>query len=399
MSTELALYEHAREALAEAVSFDEVTQIKTRAEQAKAYARIARDRKLLADAQELIARAERKLGIMLRQVKEDGLLSQGGRPAENSNLNEPETGADAGPVFDATPFTLAELGISKKLSSRAQHLAELDEDVFEDSVAATREKILSTDAAVVSGPKLIKPPPAPKPEPTRPLPAEQFHRFVFSVLALSMASDRVSSEALHKLAEHCRIVDLDGETIDFTPEAYAALGTLADVALKALDGEQKSTEAAKGDQDDNGRQHFRQSDSEQHNAAPVSGLDGPGEGRDGGDQGQGPGVSGADRKSGSEPGIVDRADQDGRSGHVGGEAHHRVETASPAPALPIAEADALIRAALAAETPPAYAALAEQVGRPGDLTFIKNRVRAMGLSSRDRQRAAVAAANQRRVAP
>lgn len=148
--TQLALYETAREALAAAVRIDEVVDIRNDAERAKAYARIARDRKMQADATELVTRAERKLGILLRRVKDAGLLSQGGRPAERSNLSEPETGADAEPVFDNTPFTLAEIGIDKKLSSRAQKMAALDDQTFEVVVVESRERILSGSAAVVN---------------------------------------------------------------------------------------------------------------------------------------------------------------------------------------------------------------------------------------------------------
>lgn len=351
MKTELALYEHAREALAEAVSFDEVTQIRDRAEQAKAYARIARDRKLMADAQELIARAERKLGIMLRQVKQDGLLSQGGRPSENSNIlggsgpgqphAEPETGADAEPVFDATPFTLAELGISKKLSSRAQQLAEVDEDVFESSVAATREKILSTDAAVVSGPKIIRTPAPAKPAPTMPLAAQAFHRFAFSVLALSLASDRVSSEALLDMAQHCGIVARDGADVEFTPEAFAALGTLAEVALKALD-------------------------RQQHNTPEGSGT--------------------ARKASGGQP--LPEQSGHGEQGDIGGLQHGTQSAPQP---LSTEEADAVIRAGYAAEPPEPVSALALAIGRPGNKAYVRNRARVMGLSSRDNQRAAASA--------
>lgn len=239
MTTQLALYEHARDALAEAVRFDEVTRIHSAAEQAKAYARIAKDKKLLADAAELVARAERKLGIMLRRVKEDGLLSKGGRPADNSNVSQPETGTDAEPVFDNTPFTLADIGIDKKLSSRAQKAAALDDDAFEDGVQAEREKILASGAPVVSPPKarVARDATPVKPEPLRPLEPRRWHQFAFSVLSLTMASDRVSSAAIHKLAEHCGIVALDGDEVDFTPEAIEAMGSLATAALKALDGE------------------------------------------------------------------------------------------------------------------------------------------------------------------
>lgn len=344
MNTELALYEHAREALASAVSFDEVTQIKTRAEQAKAYARIAKDRKLLADAQELIARAERKLGIMLRQVKDDGLLSQGGRPAERSNVSEPETGADAEPVFDATPFTLAELGISKKLSMRAQQLAELDDDIFENSVTTTREKILATDAAVVSAPKVIKVTTTPKMDPIKPLPADVFHRFTFSVLALTMHSDRVSSEALQLLAEHCRIVVLEGEAIDFTPEAIEALGHLAEVALKALDGEQQNT--------------------------PATANEAPKAVGDGGDA------------------STDHPSEPVGTTLPGGSPADPLDEGRQPPAEPISTeaADAVIRAGYAAEPPTPVADLAIAIGRPGNRNYVKNRARVMGLSSRERQR-------------
>ncbi|MCW5720840.1 MAG: hypothetical protein KIS86_06835, partial [Devosia sp.] len=161
--SELALYEHAREALAAAVRIDEVLDIRSDAERAKAYARIAKDRHLQANAIELGARAERKLGILLRRVKEGGLLSQGGRPAERSNVPEPETGDDGEPVFDHTPFTLADIGVSKKLSSRAQQLAALDEDAFETVVSDKREKILSVDAPIVSPPRTVKSAKAEKP--------------------------------------------------------------------------------------------------------------------------------------------------------------------------------------------------------------------------------------------
>lgn len=158
--SQLALYEHAREALAAAVRIDEVVDIRNDAERAKAYAKIAKDRKLQADATELVARAERKLGILLRKVKEAGLLSQGGRPAERSNLAEPETGADAEPVFDNSQFgsgpgqtlsfTLAEIGVDKKLSSRAQKVAALGDDDFEHVVEQARNRIISGSAAVIN---------------------------------------------------------------------------------------------------------------------------------------------------------------------------------------------------------------------------------------------------------
>lgn len=243
--SELALYETAKEALATAVRVDEVIDIHDQARRAQAYAKIARDRRLVADAQELIARAERKLGIMLRRVKEQGLLSSGGRPS-NSNVDEPETGADAEPVFDSTSFTLAELGISKKLSSRAQALAELGDDDFEDNVAHAREKTLAADAAVVS-PKRVRVGAAPKlPKPAA-LEPRRFHQFAFSVLALSVSSDRVGSRAIQFLARECGMLAVDEDDLDFTPEAAVAMGSIAAVALRAIDGENQSQAKAADD--------------------------------------------------------------------------------------------------------------------------------------------------------
>lgn len=251
MTQQLAVYEHAREALAAAVKFDEVTQLHTDAQKAEAYARIAKDRKLQADATEIVARAERKLGILLRKAKGDGLMSQGGRPSERSKVSEPETGADAEPVFDSSSFgsgpgqpltfTLSEIGVDKKLSSRAQKAAALDDDAFEEAVQDRREKILAADAPVVSPPKpkVVK---VEKPAPVKALEPRRWHQFAYSVLALCMASDRVGSEAILKLGEFCGVLERDGDTVDFTPEAVEAMGNLATAALKALDGEDHQTQ-------------------------------------------------------------------------------------------------------------------------------------------------------------
>lgn len=244
MSTELALFAHAKEALAAAVRIDEVLDVRDAAERAKLYARQAKDRQLQADAAALIVRAERRLGEILVAIKADGQMSAGGRPS-TSNITEPETGSDDAPVFDQTSFTLADLGISKHLSSRAQQLAALDEGIFEEELEAKREKILSTDAPVI-GPKVIKARPAPKPAPIKPLEPRRWHQFAYSVLALTMASDRVSSEAVLKLGEFCGVLECDGDTVDFTPEAIEALGSLAEAALKALDGGDQNTAEGSG---------------------------------------------------------------------------------------------------------------------------------------------------------
>ena len=338
--TELALFDHAKEALAAAVRIDEVQSIRNKARQAEAYGKIARDRTLIAHANEVIARAERKLGIMLRAAKDNGLLSQGGRPAERSNLSEPETGADAEPVFDNTPFTLADIGVDKKLSARAQKLAELAEDQFEQAVADKREKILSADAPLVNAPKVRTVAPTPKSAKIEPLAPRRFHQFAFSVLALTMRSDRVGSEAIQFLAENCGVLVRDGETVDFSPEAIEAFGNLATAALKALDGEESSQAKASGD-------------------------------------------GGA-----TEPGVEEPADS------VSGDASRASSGAGTAAPLSTDEADAIIRAGYAAEPPTPVADLAVAIGRKQDQAgkaYVRNRARVMKLSSRDNQRAAASA--------
>ncbi|MCR6672174.1 MT-A70 family methyltransferase [Devosia ginsengisoli] len=64
--------------------------------------------------------------------------------------------------------------------------------------------------------------------------------------------------------------------------------------------------------------------------------------------------------------------------------------------LPLDQADAIIRTGDADKTP--LVALAAMVGRPGNITFVKNSRRRQGLSSRERQREAVAESNRRRAA-
>ncbi|WEK04541.1 MAG: hypothetical protein P0Y65_20590 [Candidatus Devosia phytovorans] len=341
MSTELALFDHAKEALAAAVRFDEVQSIRSAAEQAKAYARIARDRKMMADAQEIIARAERKLGIMLRQAKGDGLLSQGGRPsAERSNVSEPETGADEEPVFDNTPFTLSDIGVDKKLSSRAQRSAEMADDEFEAAVTAKREQTLSADAAVVSPPKVHRAPAAPKAPVVKSLGEEEWHRFAFSVIALSMASDRVSSEAILLMAESRGIVELDGDTIDFTPEAMKAMGPLGEIALRAIEGDFENTPEGSGT---------------------------------------------AREASGGQPLPS--------NGDIGDLQHGTQSAPRPHPSEPLSteEADVIIRAGYMADPPASVSSLADAIGRPCNKAYVRNRARVMKISDPENQRSAASA--------
>jgi N6-adenosine-specific RNA methylase IME4 len=150
--TSLIRYEAAREALAEALRVDEVLDVRNVAEQMRLYGRQAKDRKIIADATSLQLRAERKLGVLLISAKETGQLGIG-RPGK-SNLGPQATDSDAEDNgAESVPFTratLAEVGVDKKLSAKAQQWARLGDADFEARLAEVREKIESGGAIVVN---------------------------------------------------------------------------------------------------------------------------------------------------------------------------------------------------------------------------------------------------------
>lgn len=143
----LILYDTAREALAEALRVDEVLSVRDQAERIRLYGRQARDRRIIADATELQLRAERKLGTMLRSAHEAGQLGYGRRKSNLSN------GTEAEPFQDGEAperVTLAEVGVDKKLSAKAQKWAALGEPEFEEKLAELREKIEAGGAVVIN---------------------------------------------------------------------------------------------------------------------------------------------------------------------------------------------------------------------------------------------------------
>lgn len=89
-----------------------------------------------------------------------------------------------------------------------------------------------------------------------------------------------------------------------------------------------------GEGDEQRRQHVGRPDEEQRDEARVSDSDGDRESADEGDQGQGDRAAQHDRDLGSEPRAGDRQDQDGGSGDVGGEAHHKITAPERGPDTP-----------------------------------------------------------------
>jgi phage N-6-adenine-methyltransferase len=130
----LAQYDTACRALAAAKTTDEVKDIRDRAEAMRAYARQAKNRQLEVDAAEIRIRAERRLGELIQAQKETTGLATGA-----AGIGRPESAVPE--EYRTQPPTLAEAGIDKKLSSRAQRLAAVPEAKFEGLMADWRDRV------------------------------------------------------------------------------------------------------------------------------------------------------------------------------------------------------------------------------------------------------------------
>jgi hypothetical protein len=135
--TEISLYENARHALAEAKRIDEVKKIRDKALALQEYGRRAKDKRLVGDAKELQLYAEEKAGDLILERKAAGLEAKGTRG---------QTSAFSGGSRSEPPGapTLAELGIDKKLSVRAQKYAKMDDGAFKKLVEHTVQKAAAT---------------------------------------------------------------------------------------------------------------------------------------------------------------------------------------------------------------------------------------------------------------
>lgn len=134
--TELARYEAARRALAEAVAVDEVQEIRNQAEAWRAYAKQARDRDLEIQAAQIRFRAERRLGELITAQKDTVGLARGAAGIGKAASAVPHE-------YSTQPPTLAEAGIDRKLSSRAQRVAALPNEKFETLLDQHAEEMRS----------------------------------------------------------------------------------------------------------------------------------------------------------------------------------------------------------------------------------------------------------------
>lgn len=134
----LELYDAACRALAEASAIEDVMPLLDQIEHVKLHAKKVRDRLLMADALAFQQKAERKLGQVIVAAREiSGHFVQGHRSSKSSDE-------------ELLPrATLAEVGVDRKLSSRAQKLAQQDDATFKESVESLRERVIAGAAKVV----------------------------------------------------------------------------------------------------------------------------------------------------------------------------------------------------------------------------------------------------------
>ncbi len=111
-------YEAMRQAIAKVERVDEIKQIADTATAAEAYYRMSCDMENELGASRIRARAERRMGELLRQMRENG---------ERRGPGDPDTSRGA--------TSLSDLGIPRDRASRAMQLADVPEQEFEDALA------------------------------------------------------------------------------------------------------------------------------------------------------------------------------------------------------------------------------------------------------------------------
>ena len=142
---ELVKYEAACRAIADAKAVDEVKTVMDKAVALKLYAHQAKNRGLEIDAAEIRMRAERRLGEMITTQKETVGLNKG---AAGGGKKESPRGPYVEPR-DTLP-KLADVGIDKRLSSRAQKMAAVPEAKFEEMIDEWRGAVQKENERVTT---------------------------------------------------------------------------------------------------------------------------------------------------------------------------------------------------------------------------------------------------------
>jgi len=121
-------YDRARAALAEAHRIDDVKSIIDKAAAMQEYARRAKDSQMIEHATYIRLHAERKAGLLLKEMAERRERVKGGDPKSRP----------------ATLAKLDDLGVSNSQSSRWQKLGELDDEAFEARAASAKRQAISS---------------------------------------------------------------------------------------------------------------------------------------------------------------------------------------------------------------------------------------------------------------
>ncbi len=128
---QLAIYQQAKQALAEYKTVDEVKEFRDKAVAVEAYAKQANDYELEHDAALARVRAERKCGELLRDMEKAKGTDRGGRTSKIDGRRE---------LPSNSPKTLSEMGVTKDQSSKWQKLANIPDDEFEEAVTMAGAK-------------------------------------------------------------------------------------------------------------------------------------------------------------------------------------------------------------------------------------------------------------------
>lgn len=133
----MVLYDRMVVAIAEAKSVDEVKGIRDSAEAMRAAARVAKNKNAEADLAEIRFRGERRLGELMADQRDAGMLSRGTAGAGNDNVTG---GLQENPPVER-PITLAEVGIDKSLADRARKYAAIPDDEFNETISDWRARV------------------------------------------------------------------------------------------------------------------------------------------------------------------------------------------------------------------------------------------------------------------
>jgi ParB family chromosome partitioning protein len=124
----LARIDSAKQALAEARDLTDILKVRDQAVAAQAYATARGADEAAQMAVEIKLRSERKAGQFLADMKEQDLLSKGGRPTETKDIMSP-----------VLP-TLRELGVEPQESKRWQKIAAIPEETFESRIVNAKKR-------------------------------------------------------------------------------------------------------------------------------------------------------------------------------------------------------------------------------------------------------------------